>query len=371
MGGAKSLLLKKLRTWRRQKAIELERSNEEFLVVREFSSDKFLQLSESEKSQVAKLWGQLMPINSFKEYEMFKKQYTFDPRFLTHNVYLPIVAHLLNDYNYTKIFEDKGLLGFLTSSKLKFPNCFIRRINADYYTNEMKQISFDEAIEICVKYDKIFIKPSKDTSGGNGSELVDFHNLTLEQRRKQMAEIVNHRTADFVAQECIKQSGVMAQFNESSINTLRITTLLLHGKFSVCSIILRMGRNESKVDNWGAGGIACRVNEDGTVAPYGADIHLNRYDSNGICTFKDKTIPNMASILKAIEQSHRRDFAICKFIGWDVAIDENEDPVILELNSSQPGVIVEQIFTGPIFGDRTQEVIDYCILKADMYKKLG
>lgn len=53
-------------------------------------------------------------------------------------------------------------------------------------------------------------------------------------------------------------------------------------------------------------------------------------------------------------------FLTLQFIGWDVCFNEKNEPVIIELNSSQPGVFGEQICTGPIFGVRTQEVIDYC-----------
>ena len=64
-------------------------------------------------------------------------------------------------------------------------------------------------------------------------------------------------------QECLHQHPVMAQFNESSINSFRITTLLLNGRFTVCSIILRFGRKGMKIDNWGAGGLMASVNWGG------------------------------------------------------------------------------------------------------------
>ena len=44
-------------------------------------------------------------------------------------------------------------------------------------------------------------------------------------------------------------------------------------------------------------------------------------------------------------------------------MNDQGEAVVLELNSSQPGVICEQLISGPIFGDRTQEVIDYCKTK--------
>ena len=72
-------------------------------------------------------------------------------------------------------------------------------------------------------------------------------------------------------------------------------------------------------------------------------------------------------ILALVEKAHCESFSICKFIGWDIAINSDGVPILVELNSSQPGVIGEQLVAGPIFGDRTQEVIDYCKLKRFSY----
>ena len=44
-------------------------------------------------------------------------------------------------------------------------------------------------------------------------------------------------------------------------------------------------------------------------------------------------------------------------------IDINGEPIIVEVNASQPGVRGIQYCTGSVFGDRTQEVIDYCKAK--------
>ena len=109
------------------------------------------------------------------------------------------------------------------------------------------------------------------------------------------------------------------------------------------------------------------VSPNGKVNDIGHDIHLNEYKQNNGCVFANCSIPQMPQILKLIENAHRENFSICKFIGWDIAINEKEEPIIIELNSSQPGVIGEQLVVGPIFGDRTQEVIDYCKKKKFSY----
>lgn len=352
---------------RLQKRICNERTYEEFLVMQNFSEDRKEPLTEEEKKQVDELWGHLLPVTSYKEFEMFKKMYGFDARFLTHHIYLPIIARLLNDYQYTTIFDDKGLLGYVADSCIKPPYCFIRHIGVDYYNNEMQQIAYDEAILLCAEQDELFIKPSHNTSGGHGAKKLMMHDMTLQQKMLLVKDELNGRDSDYVVQECIHQHPVMAQFNPSSINTLRITTLMLNGRFSLGSVVLRCGMAGSTIDNWGAGGIIIYVSPNGRVNNVGHDIHLNEYTHNGDCKFAECTIPQLPAILALVEKAHCESFSICKFIGWDIAINSDGVPILVELNSSQPGVIGEQLVAGPIFGDRTQEVIDYCKLKRFSY----
>lgn len=354
-------ITKIIRTYRLKQRIEHERSNEEQQVVGHLSKDKFESLTFNEKCQISELWSGLDNLKgfSFSEFEMFKKIYGFDARFLTHSIYLPVVARLLNDFPYTKIFEDKGLYGYIKSTNLRFPKCFVRHISSDYYDDNMHQLTYEQVIENCIGHDELFIKPSHETSGGKGAKLLNFRSLSLDDRRNTIHNELLNRKENYVVQECIHQHPVMAQFNQSSVNTFRITTLMLNGRFSLCSIVLRCGKHGSTVDNWGAGGLMLHVNQDGIVNSIAHDIHLNEYKSNGQCVFSECTIPQLPEIIEAIRKCHN-DFAICKFIGWDIAINQDGEPIIIELNSSQPGVIGEQLVSGPIFGDRTQEVIDYC-----------
>lgn len=138
-------IIQAIKRYRMKRQVNAERVREEKLVTGHLSDDKFLPLTASEKEQIEELWGSMDNISesSYREFEMFKKLNGFDARYLTHYNYLPILAHLLNDYRYTKIFDDKGLLGYIKPTHIKFPKCYVRRIVSDFYDNEMHQINFD------------------------------------------------------------------------------------------------------------------------------------------------------------------------------------------------------------------------------------
>ena len=68
-------------------------------------------------------------------------------------------------------------------------------------------------------------------------------------------------------------------------------------------------------------------------------------------------------MLNHVEEAHTKQFPICKYIGWDMIIDKDRNPICIEINSCQNEHLTFQLSAGPTFGDRTREVIDYCKTK--------
>lgn len=352
--------------------IKQEQHYEENLVLQNIPESSLSPLSDLEKEQVRKLFGRLWgehEIEHFSELALFKHYNGFDPRYISHYMYLPVIAHKLNNYRYTKMLEHKSLLGYLAKGVLKFPYCYVRCIDGEYFDNKMRQIGKEQAMRICLETDSIVVKDSVDSSGGESVELLRLKDISESDRREELNRIFSERKNDFVIQERIKQHPSFSRFNTTSINTLRVTSLYLNGRYSTLSIILRFGKQGMKVDNWGSGGIIIGVSEDGKLSKTGYDIQLNEYEEYNEIKFNDEYLSQVPALLKDIEEAHQTQFSLCKFIGWDICFDENNHPVVLEINSSQPGVIGEQLCTGPIFGNRTQEVIDYCSGKPFRYHK--
>ena len=50
-----------------------------------------------------------------------------------------------------------------------------------------------------------------------------------------------------------------------------------------------------------------------------------------------------------------------RFLGFDVTIDQENNPRIIEINTFDAEVLGPQMTTGPIFGKFTEEVINYCL----------
>ena len=67
--------------------------------------------------------------------------------------------------------------------------------------------------------------------------------------------IIQSSQDDIVIQEELHQHEALRKLNESSVNTVRVLSLLKRDGVKIYSLILRMGINGSKVDNACSGGI--------------------------------------------------------------------------------------------------------------------
>ena len=54
-----------------------------------------------------------------------------------------------------------------------------------------------------------------------------------------------------------------------------------------------------------------------------------------------------------------KNFPLAKLIAWDIAIDVNNDIKVIEINLNNGDVYWHQLYNGPLFGRRIDEVIEY------------
>lgn len=167
------------------------------------------------------------------------------------------------------------------------------------------------------KNEIIIVKPI-DLSQGAGIFKISF-----DQILKDLNGFYKKGLTDkYIVEEVVKQSDYISQLNPSSLNTLRINTLVKNGSIIIVGASLRMGRGDIVVDNLAAGGIAAAIDiNTGKILTPGRDKKnntYNRHPSSGIL-INGFEIKDWNSIIDFAKNA-ALVFPQSKYIGWDIGI---------------------------------------------------
>lgn len=258
--------------------------------------------------------------------------------------------------------DDKQLYRYLFAG-VRTTEVVARKVGDNFFDADFNPIGVREFLDLCHGGEEIVVKASISSYGGHA---VRFFKLRDESEEQLLAYLnkppyfyTQPYGTEYVIERPIKQHPVMAEFNPSSVNTIRIMTMIYDGKFIPLSSVLRMGVNGSRVDNCSSGGIVAGIDQNtGCVKPIAYNANGDKFLSHPQTgEFGTKQIPNWDAVLKAVEKLAWRFSGISQLISWDVAIDDNGEPVIIEMNISYGELDFHQYCNGPIFGDLTPEIL--------------
>lgn len=321
------------------------------------------QLTQTEIEVIRAKWGGgVIPFLSrgYDFYRALKVIDEFNPNYLPSSYYFPIIEGALNPKEHKFNLSHKSVCDFLYKGIVKFPTTVLRCYNGVYFDSALQPLSPLEAMKILMADDEVLLfKPAYRTVQGMGIKLLHKKDIENFANQIKSGETVV-KCPDFVLQRLVRQHADTKVFNSTSLNCMRITTLNLNGTISVCTRALKAGSANAVVDNIGTGkkGVAVGINEDGTLRDFGYYGNGERTEAHNGVVFKGKSIPLFDKIIETAKELHSVN-SVCKIIGWDLALDDNNEVVLIEGNSAHPGISVEQIATGPVFGNRTDEVIDF------------
>lgn len=266
-----------------------------------------------------------------------------------------------NKYWDCKIYENKSLCELFFRTKdctyYRLPDTFLVREGNILYDKDRKVISKKEAIKIINFLKEVVLKPTKETSSGNGVCL-------LKNRDEIIDKIFNDKLyTDFILQEKIIQSDSLNNLNRDSINTFRIITYIYNEEVNIGTISLRVGTNTSFVDNIHSGGLVVNCNKNCKLDKYA--YKLGWGDSNekfiehptSKIKFENYEIKSLEKIIKVAEELHGRLPGV-RIISWDFTLDKNNIPVLIESNLLGQSIWFPQIVSGEgIFGKNTKEIL--------------
>ena len=148
-----------------------------------------------------------------------------------------------------------------------------------------------------------------------------------------------YRKYGAVIEELIEQGEEMARIHAGSVNTLRIPTAIIKDengdpKIQLFHPSLRMGRGDSFVDNFSAGGVSALIDpETGVIYTDGADKKGHSFEchpDSGI-RFKGFQIPQWDEAVAMVKEAAMMipDNHYC---GWDLAYSAQHGWCMVEAN---------------------------------------
>ncbi|MBQ6619113.1 MAG: hypothetical protein IJH68_03065 [Thermoguttaceae bacterium] len=275
--------------------------------------------------------------------------------------YFYIIAYL-NNGKYTNAYVDKAAYDRIFFD-VDRPRTILKCQNNIFYDENGNAIDYEKSLDLIRHTSDFIIKPSLSPTleggSGCGNNVHKFNGddfKTKESVRTLFSEYSNAGGANFVVQSILEQHPITAQFNASSLNTIRVYTYRrLNKEIVVLGSLIRFGSNDSVVDNACAGGGFCRIMDDGTVCDQisqASHFKKGSLKQRGI----QCKIPQFRGVLDWVKCLHSKIawFDLC---GWDVAISSSGKPTLIELNE-YPDCEFIQAGIGPMFGEYTDEVME-------------
>lgn len=272
--------------------------------------------------------------------------------YIPHDIYYSCIDNFYSDVRKAGFCDDKILYGVYFHD-ITQPRTILRKYKDKVYLDEHYNIiSKNEAFAILQNYDQFIVKKSSYSSGGKG---VFFYNKNDDNTINELLT----EEGSIVIQEILKQHPNISHLHNDSVNTIRIISLILNNKVNILSSVIRMGQGGAKVDNASSGGIFCGIKSTGQLKNIAYNCNgkvFSKHPQGAI--FSNVTIPNFDECVKLVEKLAPRVSSITRLCSWDIAIDNEGTPVLIEANYTFGEVDFHQMCNGPIFGDLTEAVLN-------------
>jgi len=283
----------------------------------------------------------------------------FDKRFVPEDLFYAIIEPRLSPRRYAEAYEDKGYYNYVFGY-VQQPVCFVKNVNGSFYTDDMRLIDRHKVVDCVISQtDRFVIKPTTDSTQGKNVRLIDLSEIEGEGKVVAIESLLATYDSNFVVQEVIDQHEDTGRFHPSSLNTVRLMSLFLNDKVTVLSAVFRIGRSGSIIDNFTAGGIAAGIHGAGALSDCAIDYNWQKYShSDSGIAFEGAYLEHYNTVAQCAIKAHQR-MPKCRLVSWDFAINRNGTPVLIEVNLTFQELNFHQFHNGPLFKDRTEEVLDY------------
>lgn len=276
----------------------------------------------------------------------------FTKEYVPNNIYHCELVPKANVHWLQSAFGDKNMCDFLFPGE-NIVHSILKNMNG-YYYYEGKPVSEKKAISLCQNMEKVVIKPSRK-SKGKGILLISIKDGITNVEGKNITQLFKEYKKDFLIQDWVRQHKDMAALNPTSVNTIRILSYRSGMDILIIYSVVRIGRNGQVIDNQCAGGISTTIDKEGKLGKiaFGGYVEDNIDKTDTGIVLEGYQLPSYDKAIEMVKRLHLK-LPFFNIVGWDVAIQENGEPVLIEFNTN-PGL--SQSAFGSGMGEYTERII--------------
>ena len=312
------------------------------------------ELTEEQKKEIQVFYSNLLGYQIPLDYHKYFTSRTgiYSKLYFPTSVYKTDIVGRLNVYPLKRAYTDKNISDIILPN-IHQPKVFLKNMNGYFYF-EGKPVDRNDAIRLCSNLGEVIIKPSL-TGRGVGVSKITIQNGLTNLDGKSIQEVFDVYKEDYLIEELIRQHPLMTALNPSSINTIRIVTYRNDMEIVVVYTVIRIGRKDKPIDNESAGGISTIINQDGTLGKYAYGSPGNdniEFTDSGV-RLEGYKIPSFSNAIDIVKKAHYQ-LPYFKLMGWDIAIEEDGTPTMIEFNTTPD---LSQSANGPAFGEYTEMIL--------------
>ena len=239
--------------------------------------------------------------------------------------------------HYVKLWNEQEDILF-TTNKPDFNQVFPEYVRRDWI--EVRKVDYDRFRQFAEDYPICIEKPV----GGHSGQGVCIRHFPPLDALPTLFDELNRKNV--LLEERLNQNSILASLNPDSINTIRIVTLRRDNVPDIIMAGLRIGRKGKVADNFGAGGICAKLDfSTGRIVRPAISKHnvlYTKHPDSGI---------DLIGFQVPMWEELRSTAIVCaekmpgNLVGWDFAINEKDEIVIVEANSA-PDIMLMQMVEG-------------------------
>jgi hypothetical protein len=291
--------------------------------------------------------------------------------YVTRSMAVHYIYPYLDRYDFVPAYMDKNmqkrLLGLPDDEiQVLMPEEVIYNSNGVFFNGIGQELTREAALDTLLAYKQnTILKPSVESYGGHGVQMVSGEN-----NRQEYESLFEKYSRDYTFQKVVTQHPIMAQFNPSSVNTVRVVTYRnFSGKRKVLYACMRFGGEGSVMDNVCSGGGYTGVNIDTGILTDRKRYSYFIMDAPVLPNSIPSSVPCWDKIKTSALALHGR-IPQLGIVGWDFTLTPDETPLLIEFNP-RPGVGLQQA-VGPMFSrEDLDEIMRHVSKMNAYYRPLG